>query len=184
MKTSTWLLIASILLIGLISCDKEDCDCRSDAPVLFQYEFVNHAWGYRHQGFLIDPDGKVLGFKNPKDWRFPDSLGFLSEEDLALNREYCDTLCGTVDEDSLWEFYEDLEKISNKTIKDHGMMMADAGTGVLSGWVWNEEKEAYENIFLRSNGDLFKENTDPKAEAIVNWLKRTGEKSNLFWWFD
>lgn len=184
MTKITILIAASLMITGLSSCHKDYCDYMAEAPILFQYEYVNHAWGYHHRGFLIDTDGKVLGFDRPKDWKFPDSTGLLSKADLEFNLEYCDTICGQIETDDAWHYYMKLHSFDGSDTRDLGIYMADAGTGVLSGWVWNDKHKAYENVFLRSNGDFNRVNNHKDTDAIVDWLKSIGEKSNRFWWFE
>ncbi len=184
MNKITALIAAGLMIAGLSSCHKDYYDHPVQPPVLFQYEYVNYAWGYQHRGFLITSEGKVLGFDHPKDWKFVDSTGFMSKADLEFNLEYCDTICGQVDFDDIRHYYRKLLSIDGSEVRDLGIYMADAGTGVLSGWVWNPQHRAYENIFLRSNGDMNKENTGKAAESITDWLKGIGEKSNRFWWYE
>ena len=202
--------VFSILLvstIGLTGCMKRDygwdrdrgCDHDRDrshgrddnrdtrnsqvAPVLFQYEYYNYAWGFRHSGFLIDRDGQINGFSQPEKWIKPDSLGFLAKEDLQFNLESCDTISGKVNLDELNLYYSRIKDIRTGEIVDNGLVMADAGTGVFSAWYWNEKAGKYENVFLISNGDLSKVNTHPEVKELVAWLRWVGAKSGRFYWF-
>jgi len=183
MKAIKLFVLGILAWAGTTSCERETVECRDDFPVLFQYEYVNHAWGYRHRGFMIDAQGQVLGFDRPKDWKFPDSMGFLSEKDLRFNMEYCDTICGQVDPDEAWRYYGKLRSMSDYKIEDTGVYMADAGTGVLSGWVYSYKEKTYKNVVLATNGDMNMVNNHPDANSIIEWLKSVGEKSNLYWWY-
>lgn len=152
-------------------------------PVLFQYEYYNYAWGFRHLGFMIDQKGNVNGFKQPKNWTVPDSMGMMSKAGLENNLAQCDTVCGTVDKFLLDENYKKIPDIRNGKIIDNGLVMADAGTGELSAWFWNERAEKYENVFLISNGDVYKVNSHPDVKELVDWLRKIGEKTDRFFWF-
>ncbi len=186
MKKSIPVSILLAVFLLLTGCVKENCDCdKMDVypPVLFQYEYVNYAWGYRHHGFMIDAGGKVKGFRQPKDWIEPDSMGFISKENLLHNLAQCDTLCTTVSSLEVTANYSDIDEIRTGKIIDNGMVMADAGTGVLSAWYWNEKVGKYESVFLISNGDVYKVNDHPDVKAMVDWLKRIGEKTDRFYWY-
>ncbi|MFH0762105.1 MAG: hypothetical protein V2A67_11440 [Bacteroidota bacterium] len=176
--------IAALVLGGIsFSCSKEKCHCEKDQPVLFQYEYINYAWGYRHHGFMISPDGVIHGFRQPAEWKEYDSTGLISSANLEYNLNRCDTVFGTVDTDTLNAFFNQIEEIRNGEIKDIGVYMADAGTGVFLAWYWNSDESMYERVFLISNGDTNLENTNAKVDDLVEWLKRTGQKTDRFYWF-
>ena len=50
------ILLAGIFLSG---CEKEECGCENIPPVLFEYHYINYAWGFQENGWLIDGDGNV-----------------------------------------------------------------------------------------------------------------------------
>jgi hypothetical protein len=152
-------------------------------PVLFQYEYYNYAWGFNHHGFLIDDHGYINGFDKQAKWILPDSTGMISQDDLEYNIRQCDTVCGKVDKEDLDFYYRKISEIRNGKIKDDGLVMADAGTGVLSAWFWNDKAHKYESVFLISNGDISRVNTHPDVMAMVEWLKTAGAKTNRFYWY-
>ncbi len=184
-------IIFSTLLVAVLSvtgCMKMDCGQDSEPefsqPVLFQYEYYNYAWGFRHHGFLIDEEGRINGFEEPKKWITPDSSGFMSKADLEYNLVQCDTFCGKVDKEDMAHYFRKIGEVRDSKIKDNGMVMADAGTGVFSAWYWNRREQMYENVFLVSNGDVSRINTHESIMEMIEWLKRAGEKTNRFWWFE
>lgn len=187
MKTYALLASAMLLLFSLGGCMQRNCDCDPDPldypPVVFQYEYINYAWGYRHHGFLIDSKGKVWGFGQPEKWTFPDTSGYMTRIGLEYNLALCDTLCGSVELKELQEQYSKIPDIQTGTIKDHGQVMFDAGLGVFTSWIWNEKMERYEPVFLISNGDVFRENSHPATSKVVEWLKSIGENTNRFYWY-
>jgi len=187
MKKSIFFSILLIAALGFTSCVKIDCGCdpkpNHKQPVLFQYEYYNYAWGFRHSGFLIDEYGNVNGFKQPSRWITADSTGMMTKADLEYNLDQCDTICGKVNKEVLENNFRKIEDIRYGKIDDYGMVMADAGTGVFSAWYWNERVRKYENVFLISNGDISKVNTHRSVKEIVEWLRTIGEKTNRFWWY-
>lgn len=187
MNKSFSIIILLAVFIGLTSCLKENCGCEPDnqPPVLFQYEYYNYAWGFRHHGFLIDSAGNIQGFRQPQKWMEPDTDGMMTDAALAFNLDQCDTICGKTKLTEMNLYYSSINDIRLKSkIIDHGMVMADAGTGVLSAWSWNKEAGKYESVFLISNGDLFRENRHPDVKKIIDWLKEIGEKTDRYFWYE
>lgn len=192
-KTSNLFSILLLLTLGFAGCMKmdgygdydQDRDPKKNhiAPVIFQYEYYNYAWGFRHSGFLIDKDGRIKGFNQPENWITPDSSGFMAKEDLKYNLAKCDTISGRVDLDELYQYASKIKGIRNGKIVDHGSVMADAGTGVFSAWYWNDKVGKFENVFLISNGDMYKVNRHEDVSELVAWLKWIGEKTDRFWWY-
>jgi hypothetical protein len=185
MKKLTLIFTSLIAGLALTSCLKENCGCdpKFDQPVLFQYEYVNYAWGFRHHGFLIDDKGNVNCFRSPQNWIKPDSSGMMSKLDLEYNLAQCDTIWGKVSLDSLKSNFNQIEKVRDGKIVDYGDIMADAGTGILSAWYFNEKEGKYESVFLVSNGDINQINSHSSVEPIVDWLKSVGERTDRFYWF-
>jgi hypothetical protein len=132
---------------------------------------------------MIDNQGVIRAFDNPEKWIEMDSTGLMTEVDLAYNLAQCDTICGTVDRKDLEQYYSRIRDIRYGEIIDSGMVMADAGTGVLSAWYWNEKAGKYENVLLASNGDYQKINTHEDVSEIIAWMRWIGEKTDNFWWF-
>lgn len=200
MKSRIAFSIFLIAALGLTGCMKRDCGCYPDRdgghdgnhhgqygqlpPVLFQYEYINYAWGFRHNGFFLDQDGRIVSFKQPEKWIFPDSTGLLTKADLQYNLAQCDSVFGRVNQRELDNNYDKIQDVRLGTILDNGLIMADAGTGVMSAWYWNDKLRSYENVFLMSNGDRSRVNTHPDVKGIVEFLKQAGKKTTRFNWFD
>ncbi|MDD4644357.1 MAG: hypothetical protein PHY99_00035 [Bacteroidales bacterium] len=186
MKRSIFYTILLITVIGLASCKKQDCGCHEAEkhPVLFQYEYFNYAWGYKHLGFLIEGNGKVRGFNNPKNWKMPDSTGMMSRSDLEYNLAQCDTLYLTVKEEDMDKYYADIESLRDGEIIDTGIYMADAGTGTFSAWYWNEKAEKYQFVFLKSYGDQNKVNSHASVDLVADWLCDIGKNIWDYFWLD
>ena len=96
------ILISLLSIILFASCEK-DCPPghSSEEPVYFQYEAKNYAWGIFHSGWYIDQDGKFNYYNLPSEWNEPDSLGYISKEELLENLEKADTVIYQVSEQEL-----------------------------------------------------------------------------------
>ncbi|MFO7615728.1 MAG: hypothetical protein R6V75_00580 [Bacteroidales bacterium] len=184
------LAIIAILLSATTGCERyyecDDCDQHSigkiDQPVLFEFEYINYAWGYRHHGILIDADGNIWGYSQPEEWKIPDSSGFITEEELEFNLEQTDTVYGKVRSTDLVYHYDLIPDARGGNIRDLGTYMADAGVGTLYAYYPRRISRRIERVFLASSGDVNFENTSSAARMIVTWLKETGKDIDRFHW--
>ena len=56
-------IILAISVLGMVvfGCKKSEVNTDITQAVLFEYEYVNHAWIYTHMGWMIDENGEVKG---------------------------------------------------------------------------------------------------------------------------
>ncbi len=146
---------------------------------LFEFEFMNAAWGWMHYGFYIDNEGNVYKFESPLDldiedqWR-PNSNGYYSETDLlekySLQREFIMKI----------EIADLIVKMGRIGYASKGELsapqhvMADAGSSRFRCYVYHDNirgLDRYEEILLLEEGDLLIENLSPDAKYLYNWLK-------------
>ena len=72
MKTLSVKNIFILFTVIFITGCKKNIVINEKQAILFQVEYINYAWGYQHNGFIIDNEGNVLTYKNPQNWNFPD----------------------------------------------------------------------------------------------------------------
>ena len=73
-----------LLLVGLSGCEKEGdnrYEAPADQPVFFEYRYVNHAWGYAENGWLVDAEGEVRTYNLPEKYFVPDSAGYIFQRE-------------------------------------------------------------------------------------------------------
>ena len=95
-------LFISIILIAVTACVGEVPDFKQ--KILFERHYVNYAWFYTNNGYLVDSMGYVRSFdvaKRKLKWNYPDSLGYISKEAMDKNLSYCDSVISQVSADSL-----------------------------------------------------------------------------------
>ena len=173
-------VLVSVFGFMLSGCEKEPCGCVEGQPVLFEYRYVNHAWGYQEHGWLIDSNGQVRRFQMPGDYKVPDSTGTLSREDLLHNLSQTDSVTHTIDQADL-DFYASLiQGAADGETGDSRNIAADAGSSVLSCYQYDPETDTYRYVFLAQSGDWEQFNTSHEAETLVEWLREFG----VFWLSD
>lgn len=175
------LTLMLLLLITLSACDedlKSDYEAPEDQAVLFEYRYINHAWGYAENGWLIDSEGNMRSFSLPENFRIPDSTGYISQEDLDYNLSQCTSIIGNVEEEDL-DYYSGLiSGASDGKIGEPENIAADAGSAVLACYKYDPDKDMYQYISLAASGDWQQANNAPEAEILVEWLREIGE---VFW---
>jgi hypothetical protein len=168
--------ICLILCITLfIGCEKLLNQQQESWPipnqlVLFQVEYNNFAWGYQHNGYLIDSSGLVRSFSLPKNWHLPDSLGFISETSMNENISQLDTGSFYVDKNELLENYSKIKKISEGVLSKPKSTGADLGETDYSGYVYDATNNRYKRVLIKRSGDWTTENSSPEAEEVYKWL--------------
>lgn len=160
--------LAFLLLLLLFSSCEEFLDHPPETIFISQY--INHAWGYQHSGFIIDPEGNVSGFNLPSGWNYHDSEGYISaadmEENLAqLGEPYC-----KVSNYDLAYYGAKLEKALKGKITEPEHRMCDAGSTTVAGYIFEPAANRYRYVFIRQTGDFYKENASRDAAEIYEWL--------------
>jgi hypothetical protein len=146
-------------------------------PIYFEYHYINYAWGYQERGWLIDKDGNVRSFESPDNYRLPDSTGYLSLADLEYNLGLSDSIIATIDKEELEEYIAYIPKAAEGETGKSNNIAADAGSSVLSCYLYDPETKKYRYVFLAQSGDWEQFNNSSEAEIIVEWLRDFG----VFW---
>ena len=151
-----------------------------DQPVFFEYHYVNHAWGFQENGWLIDGEGNIRSFNQPDDY-IPGLRGaYLKQEDLEHNLALTDTIIRSVDKGELEKYKNYIPSAAKGAISKANFIAADAGASVLSCYLYDPEMNAYQYVFLAQSGDWEQFNLSQEAEKLVKWLSDFG----IFWLSD
>ena len=162
-----------LCLLFLAGCEKTSNDLSDiDQLVLFQVDYINHAWGYRHSGFFVDSTGMVKSYDLPGSWNSPDSYGFIPESELHENLDKAIKGECSVDKDEILTNLNLLYKAQKGTITDPVNVAADAGTTSYYGYIYDPSGDRYKQILLRQNGDFEVKNTSREALKIYKWLEQ------------
>jgi hypothetical protein len=168
MKTKLFL----VFFIALSAGCKEENDSTPviNQEILFQVEYVNGAWIYQHNGFLIDSSGYVKSYKLPNTWHFVDSLGYISQDDMNDNILQLNTITQKIDKDTLAKYFDLLKYAAGGALTLPKNEMYDAGVTRYCGYIYNAKTEKYRQVMIRQIGDVRIENKSKEAEEIYNWL--------------
>ncbi len=181
------LLIAVFLITGfLLCCDNIDSDIELspfNQKVLFQYEHINHAWGYQHTGLLIDSSGNVYyRYKLPENWINCDSLDIISASDMDKNILGIDSIWLKIDKKELYSKFKLVDKASGGQLSQPVHSAEDAGISVYSGFIFNPMTDSYKKIVLKQVGDFRISNNTIEAEELYRWLELINIKIRKIEW--
>lgn len=155
-------------------CEKEYYDAPVDQPVFFEYRYLNNAWGVADNGWLIDSEGKQRGFSFPEEYRWPDSTGHLSLEDLEYNLGQTDTLLFSFSRKEIEKHTKLIRGAAEGTLSESRAVGADMGSAMFSCYAFDSETGSYEYVLLAVKGDWEQYNQSEEAEKLVDWMKDLG----------
>ena len=160
-----------LCLLLLAGCEKTSNDLYDiDQLVLFQVDYINHAWGFQHSGFFVDSTGIVKSYDLPASWNYPDPDGLIAESELHDNLDKAIKDECSVDKVEIFRYLNMLDKAQSGTITDPVNVAADAGVTSYLGYIYDPARNRYKQILLRQNGDFEVTNTSKEASKIYEWL--------------
>jgi len=146
----------------LIELKKVDC--------YFQYEYLNHAWGYSHGGFTITPTGEVYVFDKTTPWVFAKD-NILSSASMMANLQSSVKRDTLIHESDL-EYFQQLAYIAKSGVTSPPVLRgADMGA-ILCKIIIPDPADPtnYREIILRQTGDTEYHNLTHEAGVISDWL--------------
>jgi hypothetical protein len=164
------IFIISLLILFTAGCKKNHI--LSDKQIiLFQFEYINYAWGYQHNGFLIDIEGNVLKYNNPEDWNFPDNDFNLSESQVAENLSKCVLTNKKISGEELQKFINYIDNIASSKVTALKNVAADAGSSEFLCYQFSEKSGTYKGHLIKMEGDFTCENLNFYSKKVVLWMK-------------
>jgi hypothetical protein len=164
-------------IIGLVfmwimgtGCEKEYYYGPENQPVYFEHHYINHAWGVADRGWMIDNEGRIRGYDRPENYRWPDSTGHLSFEDLEYNLSQTDTLLFSLNRKELEMHTRLIGGAADGALSDRTQRGADMGSGTLSCYIYDPATGSYKHVLLTASGDWEQSNQSAEAEKLLEWL--------------
>ena len=171
MKFAIGLVLMWIMATG---CEKEYYDAPVNQPVFFEYRYLNNAWGVADNGWLIDSEGRQRGFNFPEDYRWPDSTGHLTLDDLEYNLGQTDTLLHSFSQKDFEKHTRLIRGAAEGILSESRARGADMGASRLSCYAYDQKTGTYEYVLLAAMGDWEQFNQSAEAEKLVDWMKDLG----------
>jgi hypothetical protein len=161
--------LSGCLLPDDIGSKDIEIDYANWSPI-FQSEYTNYAWGYNHNGWMMDHTGKARSFQKTDAWVFPDSLGFISATDMQKNLAACDTDLKQVSASEFSLYAAKAATCVNGPLSKPENKMADAGAHIWALYYYDTAKKSYKRVILEMTGDWSQKNLAPNAKEVVDWM--------------
>lgn len=167
-------------LVVLISCESNQDEIPTGEPelptelaVLFQYEYINWAWGYQQHGWFIDNHGnrKKYDISQGGEWKNTDSEGYISKEDLAFNYAKATEILQQIPRSVIVQNEQLISGAIDGSLSERESNGADMGAYVYFCYAWNDELQMYKKQLLALEGDWNQYNTNSQAKDLTHWLK-------------
>lgn len=158
------------LLLLILSCRKHSY-ANENKEILFQYDYINYAWGYQHNGFIIDNQGNVLTYNNPESWNFTDKDLTLTKEEISQNISLCTHSGKKITESDLQKYSGYIKNIASSQITAIKNVAADAGSGEFVCYQYSESTGTYKKFIIKMEGDFTCENLNFYSKKVVTWMR-------------
>ena len=161
------------LTLALAGCGDSNSPVPGNQRYFFEIEYINHAWGTRHNGYVFDHEGKVFAYDHGnQEWKPQDKENVTAQEleaKFSSNRRQATF----VSPGALAEMIGNLKRVDPKNLSDSRRLCADAGATAYRAWIFNHDSETYQPLLLRLEGDHFQANLSPEADTVYEWLDST-----------
>lgn len=164
-------IILIITLVLLIAGCKKNYAISEKQAILFQYDYINYAWGYQHNGFLIDSAGNVLTYSNPEGWNFPDKDFEISEVEMKENIDSCRQSGKKIPREELKKYSHYIDNIALSKITALKNVAADAGTSEFICYHFSENNGMYKGYLIKKEGDFTCENLNFFSKKVATWMR-------------
>jgi hypothetical protein len=175
MKTFFIYIIFVLLIAFTISGCKKNVAIDEKQAILFQVDYVNYAWGYKHNGFLVDNQGNILTYKNPQVWNFPDKDFNLSESQVRDNIGNCLNTGKKIPNEELKKYANHIKNISSSKVTALKNVSADAGSIEYICYQFSEKTGIYKGTLIKMEGDFTCENLNFFTKKVITWLKNIND---------
>lgn len=142
-----------------------------DQTVLFQYEYINYAWGVHHHGFFIDGEGNILIYNNPGEWHFPGAELSISDIRLEENLSKCITSGMKITQEDLDKYSKYIEYIASSKVTAIKNTGADRGSTRFICYQHDEGSESYKGHIIKMEGDFSCENLNFYSKRVTSWMR-------------
>lgn len=169
-------IIPLLLALLLFSCKDSSVNNNirnGSNSIIFEVEYLNYAWGYSYNGIMIDNEGKKYSYNPAKDtipYLYHED-GYYSERELQAKYGHFKTYIKTIPGDSLNWSHGLATLVSTTDYSDTTHTAIDAGTATTSVYLYRPQKNKYQKIILKVEGDFEFHNKSQSAVTLAAWLK-------------
>lgn len=163
-------LVFIFILFSSAGCKKNSV-ISHEQEILFQFEYVNYAWGYQHNGFIINSKGEILVYNNPDHWNFPDNNFNLTADQVTENLSACTATGKKISPEELQKYTGYIKNIASSRVTAPKNEGADAGSLEFICYQFSENTLSYKGYIIKMEGDYTCENLNFYSKKVTAWLK-------------
>jgi hypothetical protein len=167
---SVKIFFITLLCLTSAGC-KKAYNISNKQEILFQFDYVNYAWGYQHNGFIITKEGEVLTYNNPEVWNFPDKDFSLTIEEVNENIGYCLNSGKKISKAELQKYSNYIKNIASSKVTAPKNVAADAGSTEFICYQFSENTGIYKGYIIKTEGDFRSENLNFYSKKVVLWMR-------------
>ena len=176
MKNFRLFIFLALVYFSLTGCAKESSIDKTNIlsqKIFFQYEYVNYAWGFQHQGWFIDSTGNVYSYNLPENdaWKRGDENGVISASDLNENMSKANLTGYRINTGELASKVDLINKAKLGEITEPVWAAADAGAMIYSCYTYDSSTKSYKKILLKQLGDYRADNKSKSADYLYRWME-------------
>lgn len=171
MKISLSKILFLLLFILSFTGCKKNYLISEKQTIIFQYDYINYAWGYQHNGYIIDNEGNILTYNNPEGWNFRDKDMILTEKQVAENITKCQISGEKIEPAELQRFSGFIKNIASSQVTATKNVAADAGTYEYICYQYSGSSSTYKGYIIKTEGDFTRENLNFYSKKVVTWMK-------------
>jgi hypothetical protein len=176
MKTAILKTTVILLVILAVTSCKKNFIISNKQAILFQFEYINYAWGYQHHGFIIDAEGDVLKYDKPENWNFCENDSTLTSDGIVENLGKCIPTGVKIPMEELQRYSSYIDNLAHSKITAPKNVAADAGSAEYLCYEYSESKDTYRCILIKQEGDFTCENLNYYTKRVVDWMNDVGNR--------
>lgn len=178
MKPIIHYVFAGLFSLSLTGCEDllEASDMLPDQEYFFLYEYINYAWGYQHNGWLMDSSGTAYYFEVPDKWMVPSTDAAIEISGIENYAFQSDSVITRVDRSELVRMVQLIDDAAKGELTEPENVMADAGAWSYYALRYDPGTGAYERILLKQDGDWEIDNLSKAAEELYEWMQEIREE--------
>jgi len=141
--------------------------------ILFEYTYINFAWGFQCYGYYVDSGGNVWKYRYGEDdgiWQ-PEDPNNLSESQLLGKYSHNPVLAATVDRETVHQMAALIPAAAAGELTDRRNEANDMGSIVYLAYTFDPSSRLYHPVRLLIGGDWYAKNDAPEADSLLKWFR-------------